>query len=119
MPLSWGTIPTGTHELALFVFHTTPHGLVPDWGMVGLKPALSGIAAGSLPQGTVTGRDSQGHDGYSVCPGKGQSLNYGILLFALPGHVSARPGFDPSQLLKQVEAEAKAEGLLRFSYRRA
>jgi hypothetical protein len=119
-PLHWGNIPTDTKELALFLVNMRPVNgkLFANWGVLGLKPTESGLAAGSLPAEAITGRNSLGQINYSVCPAKGKEENYIFVIYSLPSQLSAQPGFNAVALREAAFHAAKSEGLLSVSYTR-
>jgi phosphatidylethanolamine-binding protein (PEBP) family uncharacterized protein len=116
--VNWSNVPRGTKELALFIAHSVQKGTnTTNWAVVGLKPTLTGIAAGKLPAGAIVGRNGSGKLGYSICPAKGSSTLFGVALYALPHHVAVKQGFNGVVLLNKFENEpAMAETFL--SYRR-
>lgn len=100
-PVTWKHIPRATKELLVFV-ESLGHGPTTiNWAVAGLKPSLSGLAAGTIPSGAIVGRNSFGKDAYSVCPAKNptQSL-ISIVVVAVPRRLSLQPGFDPIALIK-------------------
>lgn len=119
-PLSWGRIPSGTVELALFVINSEPvHGkLFVDWAVTGLKPSLRKLSAGQLPAGAVVGRNSFGQARYSICPSRGVHAGYLVRLDALPKRVGERRGFNAPVQLTPVNRASNFSGLLGFSYKR-
>jgi phosphatidylethanolamine-binding protein (PEBP) family uncharacterized protein len=119
-PISWGRIPSGTVELALFVINDEPvHGkFFVDWAVTGLKPSLRKLSAGQLPAGAVVGRNSFGQARYSICPSRGVHTGYVVRLDALPKRVGERPGFNAPVQLTPVTHASSFFGLLGFSYKR-
>jgi phosphatidylethanolamine-binding protein (PEBP) family uncharacterized protein len=121
LPVQWSKIPAGTAELAMFLVNLKPiHGkLFFDWAVAGLSPTSHGVPAGTLPSGTVVGRNSFGNASYSICPPKGTVEEHFILrLLALPHPVAAKPGFDPETLYKETEQSVKVVGLAGGVYTR-
>lgn len=119
-PISWSQIPPHTVELQLFVFNFLPVGgkLFADWAVAGLSPSLHGLSAGKLPAGAIVGTNSHGQARYNVCPAKGANTRFAFLLYALPQHLAAKPGFDANAMREQALHTAGSAGLLAFSYRR-
>ena len=113
-------MPAGTAELALFAMNVQPVGgkLFFDWAVAGIDPSLEGIEAGDLPKGAVTGRNSLGKVGYSICPAQGTGESYVFALYALPARLSAQKGFDARVLREEVLASSGNAGLLVASYAR-
>jgi phosphatidylethanolamine-binding protein (PEBP) family uncharacterized protein len=121
-PLQWSTIRKGTAELVLFLVDLAESG--PDdepsiyWAVAGLKPTLTGLAAGALPAGAVVGRNIHGQSRYSICPPKGSPRNYVLAVYGLQHPVAVKQGFAASALLKKVANTSEYEGLTAFSYKR-
>lgn len=115
--LQWNGVPAGTTELILFVLNLEPvnEALFFDWAVAGLSPSLTEVKSGTLPKGAVLGRNSFGKQGYSICPGKSPETVI-FALYALPEGLSARKGFDPAALRKEVLAISGNAGLLATSY---
>jgi phosphatidylethanolamine-binding protein (PEBP) family uncharacterized protein len=115
--LRWAGVPEGTAELALFAMNVQPveEKLFFDWAVAGLNPSLTGIEAGTLPKGAITGQNSFGKAGYSICP-PGTGETYMFALYALPQRLSPGQGFDPRTLRKEVLALSGNVGLLPTAY---
>lgn len=119
-PLQWGGAPAGTEELILFAMSSQPVGgkLFFNWAVAGIDPDLTEIEEGRLPQGAISGRNSFGNLGYSVCPAQGEAETFIFALFALPQRLSPAKGFDPAQLRREVLDVSGNVGLLAASYAR-
>jgi phosphatidylethanolamine-binding protein (PEBP) family uncharacterized protein len=124
-PIKWGTLPTGTNEVALFVIGLTPsHTLSSiEWAMAGIKPELHGIAAGQLPSGAFLEEASDGKRQYSICPPKGQTKLYEFVLFALPPTVRVSGEINGVNLYHNLaegppEDRAPARGAFSATYSR-
>jgi phosphatidylethanolamine-binding protein (PEBP) family uncharacterized protein len=123
-PVQWSAIPPGTAELVLFIssFKGSAPGGGPliYWAVAGLRPTLKGIDTGTLPAGSILGRNSLGQTRYSICPPRGSGTqHYVVSLYALPHSVAAAPGFAAGPLFTTVRATAEHDGLIGFSYKRA
>lgn len=120
LPLQWEDIPAGTKELMLDVIKYSPVNgkLFFAWAVTGLRPTSRGIAAGKLPAGAIPGLNSTGSRAYSLCPPKGPKEAYVVVLFALPRHLAAKPGFDPAKLRHEANETANYEGQLGINYQR-
>ena len=118
--LQWAGTPEGSEELILFAMSSRPVGgkLFFNWALAGIDPGLTEIEEGRLPQGTVSGRNSFGNLGYSVCPATGEAETFIFALFALPERLGAAKGFDPGQLRREVLEVSGNVGLLAASYGR-
>jgi phosphatidylethanolamine-binding protein (PEBP) family uncharacterized protein len=118
--LRWQGVPPDTKELALFAMNVQPvqGKLFFDWAVAGIEPGLEGIEAGRLPKGAVSGRNSFGRTGYSICPPAGQAETYVFALFALPKRLPASQGFDPRALREAILEVSGNAGLLAASYAR-
>ncbi|MGH2975548.1 MAG: YbhB/YbcL family Raf kinase inhibitor-like protein [Solirubrobacterales bacterium] len=117
--LRWAGVPADARELALFAMNVQPVGgeIFFDWAVAGLEPGLGEIEAGKLPKGAIVGRNSFGKMGYELCP-EGSGEIYMFALYALPQKLSARNGFDPSDL-RQAALDASGNvGLLALTYAR-
>ncbi len=118
LPLKWSNVPPGTKELAVFIAHNEPgHGSETDWSIVGLKPTLTGLKAGSVPPGAVLGRNGNGKTGYSVCPAKHTNGQYGLGVFALSQRLTVHSGYNGVVLLNKVNKKSPL-ALLVFEYKR-
>jgi phosphatidylethanolamine-binding protein (PEBP) family uncharacterized protein len=117
--LEWSGVPDGTAELILFAINIEPvnEALFFDWAVAGLDPSLEGLESGRLPKGAVTGKNSFGHNGYSICPAKSPETVI-FALYALPSSLSPGKGFDPAALRKQALEVSGNAGLLATSYSR-
>lgn len=118
--LAWRGVPEGSAELALFVVGLRPAEgqLSYSWTVAGIDPSLTGIPSGRLPKGAVMGRNSSGKVGYTVCPPQGSSETYVFTLYALPERLTARNGFDPNELRREVGQISSNGGLMAVSYQR-
>jgi phosphatidylethanolamine-binding protein (PEBP) family uncharacterized protein len=121
LPVSWGRVPANTVELDLFVYQFAPVNgkLAAAWAVAHLKPSLRRISAGQLPSGAIVGRNSLGQARYGLCPQKGRSVQYSLLLYALPRRIPVKTGFAPEALTNKVRETAEFMGALQFFYRRA
>jgi phosphatidylethanolamine-binding protein (PEBP) family uncharacterized protein len=117
--LTWGGVPAGTAELALFVMNVQPVGeqIFFDWALAGIDPGLGEIGAAKLPKGAVVGTNSAGKVGYSLCP-PGPGETYMLALYALPRSLSPKRGFDAPALRKEVLDASGNVGLLPAVYER-
>lgn len=117
--LRWGGVPPDTAELALYVMNVQPieGQLFVDWALAGLDPGLTGIEAGQLPKGAITGTNGFGKRGYSICPA-GSGEIYMFAIYALPTRLSPPQGFDARQLRKEILDVSGNVGLLPAVYAR-
>lgn len=118
-PLHWSNVPSGTRELALEMIDLdAPGGRFVHWALAGIKPSLSGLAAGqSIPPGAVAGRNDFAKIGYGgPCPPPGKPHRYVITLLALKAPTGLRPGFSAAAL---PASRALAQGELTGTYGRA
>lgn len=115
--LRWQGIPPDTAELVLFAMNIQPAKgkLFFDWALAGLDPELEGLDGGQLPKGAVTGQNSFGKTGYSICPLAG-SETYIFALYALSRRLSPDQGFDPHALREEVLDASGNVGILAASY---
>ncbi len=127
-PLSWSTIPSNVEEIVIFALgahDVKGHTLTGiEWAIAGLKPSLHKLGAGELPHGAFLLAGSSRTRRYSICPGKGQTLNYEFALFALPHGTRASAALPANGLLYNLtetgvpEDDSPAAGSLPFSYTR-
>jgi phosphatidylethanolamine-binding protein (PEBP) family uncharacterized protein len=114
--ITWGKLPPGTKEVAIFAAGAEPTGneLEYIWAMAGIDPSLGGLKAGEVPAGAVLGRNSSGKNGYSLCI-KG-SESYAFTVFAVESEVSPKEGFDPATLRGEVPSLSAQAGLAFVTY---
>jgi phosphatidylethanolamine-binding protein (PEBP) family uncharacterized protein len=127
-PLSWSTLPSNVEEVTIFalgVHDVKGRALTSiEWAIAGVKPGLRKLRAGELPHGAFLLAGSSGKKRYSICPGKGQTINYEFALFALPHGARASPELPASGLLTNLtesgvaEDDAPAAGSLKAFYTR-
>jgi phosphatidylethanolamine-binding protein (PEBP) family uncharacterized protein len=121
LPVSWSKIPPHTAELVLFVISAAAiHdelGLTRmDWAVAKLSPSLHGISGGKLPAGAILGRNENGQEQYSVCPSKGRTSYYAVLVYALPHRLKLQQGFSALALRAKASSVASAGGVLVAHY---
>jgi phosphatidylethanolamine-binding protein (PEBP) family uncharacterized protein len=120
-PLHWSAVPTGTaDELVLLVFDLRSPGSTRNfaWSVAGIKPYLTSISAGRVPEGAVVGKNESGQNRYSVCPAKGTSHPYLVTLFAVRQPLSLKTGFDPNSVYEKIGGAGLSQGQSGFSYKR-
>lgn len=118
--ISWQEVPPDTEELALLAMNSQPvkDELFFDWAVAGIDPSLSGLEAGRLPKGAVMGRNSFGHDGYSICPPPQSRETYIFILYAIPEAISPKKGFDPLAFREAALDLSHKAGLMAATYTR-
>lgn len=116
--LSWKGVPGEAEELVLFAMNIQPvdERIFFDWAVAGIDPSSDAIEAGELPLGAVVGKNSFGHNDYSICPSKGKPETIMFTLYALPKALSPEQGFDPLSLREEVDRQAGNAGLMAASY---
>lgn len=116
----WSGVPAGTAELIFYAMNSQPveGKLFVDWAVAGLDPTLSGIEAGKLPKGAITGTNGFGRRGYEICPPPGSGEIYIFAVYALPRALSPKPGFDGRELRKQILDVSGNAGLFSAAYNR-
>lgn len=112
--ISWGSIPPGTAELAIFVLGVKPvnGALYYNWAVAGVDPSLSGLKAGELPKGAVLGRNGSGKNGYSMCPEGSEPESYIFSVYAVPKSLSPKPGFEAADLRRQASRISDEVGVV-------
>lgn len=121
LPLSWSQVPAGTREVDLFVVSALPvkGKFRVAWALAGLRPSVHQLTAGAVPVGVIVGRNSFGQNKYSLCPPKGSTARYAVLLYAVPRRVAVKPGFDAEALFEgKLVHIAPSEGEMSFVYKR-
>lgn len=117
---SWHGVPSDSKELVLLGMNSQPVGekVFFDWAVARIDPSLTGLEAGKLPKGAVTGRNSFGHVGYELCPPPGSRETYIFMLYALPKALTPAKGFEPLALREATLAVSGHAGLMAVSYAR-
>jgi|SRR5664280_337615 phosphatidylethanolamine-binding protein (PEBP) family uncharacterized protein len=121
LPLRWGSSPSHTAELAVFVLSYLPVNGRQQvaWAVAGLNPNLRKLSSGALPRGAIVGENSEGSQRYSLCPPRGRAVTYAVVLYALPHKVALKRGFDAVSVVERKLVHlAEYEGEFTFSYRR-
>jgi phosphatidylethanolamine-binding protein (PEBP) family uncharacterized protein len=128
-PLEWGTVPTGTGSLVLFVVGVLPepstktYAISVYWAVAGINPALHKLNPGKLPAGAYQGTTSSGKHTYTICPKKGHAEQYQFELYALPAKDKVIPKFSGLPLLTRLAdtkvTPATAHGAFVATYKRA
>lgn len=118
--LSWETPPPGTVELMLDIIKIKPvnNRLYFAWAITGIKPNVHELNPPKLPSGVIVGQNSDRQVGYNLCPPKHTTEDYVAVIFALPRHLAAKPGFNATSLRLQAEKIAYYESLYIFHYTR-
>ncbi len=104
-PLTWGSLPKGTVEVALAMFALKPSAEV-HWLVVGI-PASVSTYTGTDPPGAMALANSFGTNGWSgpcVPEGETQSFEFEVLALPAPAHIS--PGQTPTGVLQELETQA-------------
>jgi phosphatidylethanolamine-binding protein (PEBP) family uncharacterized protein len=126
-PLSWGTIPSGVGEVALFALGVhAVEGKTEvsiEWALAGLSPNLHHLRAGEIPHGAFLLTGTTGRRRYSLCPARGHTQRYQFALFALPPTARATDVLPGPSLLHNLsepvpQDESPASGVFSVSYTR-
>ncbi len=126
LPLRWSDLPGDTRELALYVGSfgapkavgrgQTISRLAAGAGVVGLRPASDGLAAGALPDGAAVLSDAR----VPACPPRTPGQQFTFRLFALSGadRITQRTlnSRAPGELLAETGPKALAIGEFTASY---
>jgi phosphatidylethanolamine-binding protein (PEBP) family uncharacterized protein len=119
-PLQWQGVPHGTAEIFLLAIDLS--GSASDaiqWAVAGIPSSASGIAAGSLPPGSVVGLNSAGKAGWDgICGSKGQLHHVAFLFYALRHKLRLKSGFDPVSARNGLKGATLATGLTLATYQR-
>jgi phosphatidylethanolamine-binding protein (PEBP) family uncharacterized protein len=123
LPLSWGALPRGTQELALYVVRfggpeTSPSGTVKaaiegEAVVVRLPPTLHRLAPGKFPAGALVAVHTVEGHATSICPPQGVRENMLFRLYALPHKLQLNGA---TNLVQTLGDEASAAGTFITSY---
>ncbi|MEO1062492.1 MAG: YbhB/YbcL family Raf kinase inhibitor-like protein [Actinomycetota bacterium] len=103
-PLSWGSPPEGTAELALVVTDVAEGGAV-HWVLAGLDPTSVGIEEGQVPPGAIQGLNDFSVQGWTgPAPVDGTLHTYLFTLYALAEPVDLPDGSAAADLLTRIDA---------------
>jgi|HubBroStandDraft_4_1064222.scaffolds.fasta_scaffold136548_2 phosphatidylethanolamine-binding protein (PEBP) family uncharacterized protein len=117
---TWGELPLGTAELALFVlFVPKGNGILLKWAAAGISPTVREVGADELPVGAILGRQSGGHRPFSACPRPGTTATYLFLLYALPTKHAVHPGFEEAKLFTPIYSSSAPFGAFVVNYARS
>jgi len=128
-PLTWGTLPQGTRELALIM--DDPDAPRPQpwvhWVLYRLSQAVLELPEGVPPKerllepaDALHGRNSFDNIGYGgPAPPRGHGVHhYHFRLYALDAPLKLGPGADKDELLKAMDGHVIATGELVGTYQR-
>lgn len=123
LPLTWSGLPAHTAEVALFLVtgEAVEGKLILskiDWAVAGVDPSSTGVLAGRAPAGTVVGRNDERRESLRICPAKGASTGYAVLLYALPHKLAVKAGAKGRELRREAADAASAGGVLLARYQR-
>jgi len=123
-PLSWSQPPDGTQSFALIMDDPdAPGGTWTHWVIFNLPAAAGGLAenvspAGSLPDGSLQGRNSWGKTGYGgPCPPSG-THRYFFKLDALDQQLDLPSNADAVRLVKAMQGHVLGSAELMGTYRK-
>jgi Raf kinase inhibitor-like YbhB/YbcL family protein len=120
-PLRWSGAPAGIRELALFVDDPdAPAGPFVHWVVFGVRPATTGLPAGTKPATLRKAQASSGKVGYEPpCPPEGaRPHRYRFTLYALRAPIGLQDGAPADQVRAAIERSAIARGALVGRYGR-
>ncbi len=115
-PLEWGKIPSDTGELVLAVLgitqvpHTQGYRASIEWAISGVNPALHRLNSGEVPEGAHVGLSAKHGRRYSICPKRGQAMQYQFMLYGLPAAAKISPNFADQPILAALSAHGAAIG---------
>lgn len=117
-PLQWHPVPSGTAELFLLAIDLGGNAKdAIQWAVAGIPPSATGIPAGGLPAGAVTGVNSAGKTGWGgVCGAKGKLHHVGFLLYALRHKLNLKSGFSPITARNVLKGATLGTGLTLATY---
>lgn len=116
--ISWGKVPPGTAELAIFAVNVQPVDgqLEFDWAVAGIDPSLTGLKAGEVPAGAVLGRNGSGGNGYSLCPNGEKPETYIFSVYAITKGLSPKAGFEALGFRKQASQASEEVGVAAATF---
>jgi phosphatidylethanolamine-binding protein (PEBP) family uncharacterized protein len=129
LPLKWGTLPSHTQELALYMVRfgtprvaaggkvTAP--IEAEAMVVGLRPTLDGLRPGKYPRGALIAVHAPNGHVQSICPPKGEGRDLLFRIYALRNKLNINRGSHASNLQELVGKEALEAGTFIAVYRQA
>jgi Raf kinase inhibitor-like YbhB/YbcL family protein len=118
-PLAWGSVPTGTVELALTLTDPDANNYI-QWVMAKIDPSVQAIAEGTVPDGVVQGTNSTNKVGWTgPCPPKGSPHHYVFTLYALTEPSGLTDGVAGKSAVSMLMQRKAATTTLVGTYQRA
>jgi Raf kinase inhibitor-like YbhB/YbcL family protein len=119
-PLSWGSVPAGTVELAITATDTDANGFV-HWVIALIDPGVQAIAIGDVPDGAVEAKNSGGEPGWTgPCPPKGSGVHhYVFTLYALTSPSGVLSSMTGQEAIATLDKTAGVTTRLTGTYERA
>jgi Raf kinase inhibitor-like YbhB/YbcL family protein len=118
-PLAWGSVPTGTVELALTLTDPDANNYI-HWVMAKIDPSVQAIAEGTVPDGVVQGTNSTNKVGWTgPCPPKGSPHHYVFTLYALTEPSGLTDGVSGKTAVSMLRQRKAASTTLVGTYQRA
>jgi phosphatidylethanolamine-binding protein (PEBP) family uncharacterized protein len=117
--LTWGEVPAGTAELAVFVLRigkSKAHGLALQSAATGIASDVHTLESGELPGGAVVGGQHAGKHLTVPCPRAGTTGTYLFLLYAMNRHHALRPGFADTSLFTSTYNSSTPFGAFVLNY---
>jgi Raf kinase inhibitor-like YbhB/YbcL family protein len=114
-PLEWEQPPEEVVELALVCEDPdAPSGTFVHWLVAGIPPDTTGLAAGELPPGAVTGRNDYGTSGYGGPhpPAGDEPHRYFFRLYGLSEPSGLSDGFSAEDFRVAEQEKVAASGTL-------
>jgi hypothetical protein len=119
-PLAWGSVPSGTVELALTVVDPDANNFI-HWAMAGIDPSVQAIGEGSVPDGVAQAKNSTNSTGWTgPCPPKGDPPHhYVFTLYALSAPSGLTDATDGRAAINTITQHKIAAATLVGTYQRA
>jgi Raf kinase inhibitor-like YbhB/YbcL family protein len=119
-PLTWGSAPEGTVEMAITVVDTDANGFV-HWVIAVVDPAVQAISIGNVPDGAVEALNSAGTTGWTgPCPPKGSGPHhYVFTLYALTSPSGVLSSMSGQEAIDTLDLVAAVTAKLTATYERA
>jgi Raf kinase inhibitor-like YbhB/YbcL family protein len=119
-PLSWGSVPEGTVELAITVTDTDANGFV-HWVLAGLDRSVQALTSGATPDGAVEANNDKDTAGWTgPCPPKAAGPHhYIVTLYALTAPSGVTAGMVGRTAIAAISKVPGVTATLSGTYERA
>jgi Raf kinase inhibitor-like YbhB/YbcL family protein len=116
--LQWTQPPGEAKGFVIELLDPDVPGSYTHWLLYDMGPAVNGIG-GSLPAGSVEGKNSSGTIGYKgPCPPHGSTHRYHLTVYALVANLKLAPGVDRATLDGAIAGDTIGKAELTATYSR-